>query len=515
MMRREKRSLPEPLLRAEAAVEEWRAGLIRELPARGDIATYHLLATVGTGVAYLTQQLMPDRASELEMFARDLLFGAQFALERIAPSAADESFTQHRIQGAITEADARRTVNTLEAMTEYSRARDLVISYGWSGYELVGLQGDVLRFVDQPDWPGRRDYAEQIIGVETKTEFALSMLPTIAAPVDAILEAAVDLPRDLPLGGVTAEQVIRGRFRLSGALATQAMQGETPIFDRPDLVAFVRDVADLTAAEAARLVELLMFDRSDLRLSLFHCPVVPLTAKSVAISLPGLIFGNPTVAIPRLAVLRGPGLDAFSNRVEAYVLARLKSQFEREGVTVKTNIHYSIGDERGEIDLVVYDRLAGRVLIGQVKAFIPPDTVEEVIRANIALDKGLGQVAAAKRWIATLPAGQVLRRLNIEHDAVPTVEYVVIGNGFAGSDYLEIPDDVPVVNGAYLLLKRFRGGSIFDAIARYRERLAEELRRLGDAVTYGTIEVGSVRMELPTRRVSVALGGAPFKAMRR
>jgi hypothetical protein len=377
------------------------------------------------------------------------------------------------------------------------------------------ITSKVLRFVNPPDWPGLRDYGEQIIGVETKTEFARSLLPTIAAPVDAILEGAVDLPRNLPLGGMTAEQLIRGRFRLSGALATQAMQGETPIFDRPDLVAFVRDVAGLAAAEAARFVELVMFDRSDLRLSLFHCPVVPLTAKSVAISLPGLIFGNPAVAIPRLAVLRGPGLDAFSNQVEAYVLAKLRSQFEREGVTVRTNIHYSDGDERGEIDLVVYDRPAGRVLVGQVKAFISPDTVEEVIRANIALDKGLAQVAAAKRWIATLPPGQVLRGLNIEGEAVPRVEYAVIGNGFAGSDYLEIPDDVPVVNGRYLLLKQFRGGSIFDAIARYQERLAKELHRLENAVTYGTIKVGPVTMEVPARTVSVALGGAPFRAMRR
>jgi len=92
---------------------------------------------------------------------------------------------------------------------------------------------------------------------------------------------------------------------------------------------------------------------------------------------------------------------------------------------------------------------------------------------------------------------------------------VVIGNGFSGSDYLQIPDDVPVVNGRYLLLKRFRGGSMFDAIARYRERLAEELYRLGNSVTYGAIEVGLLRMEVATRTVSVALGGTPFRAMRR
>jgi hypothetical protein len=231
--------------------------------------------------------------------------------------------------------------------------------------------------------------------------------------------------------------------------------------------------------------------------------------------MPGLILGNPTVTIPRLAVHRGPGLDAFSNEVESYLLARLKKQFGREGVIVRTNVQYSHGDERGEIDLVVYDRPAGRVLIGEVKGFIPPDTVEEVIRANIALDRGLEQAAAAKRWIATLPAGRVLRELTIEDDAGPRIEYVVIGNGFAGSDYLEIPDDVPIVNGRYLLLKRFAGASIFDAIALYRERLAEEVRRLGDVATFGTIEVGPVKMEVPARTVSVSLGGGPFRAMRR
>ena len=255
-------------------------------------------------------------------------------------------------------------------------------------------------------------------------------------------------------------------------------------------------------------------DRSDLRLGLFHCPVVPLTAKSVAVCLPGLVFGNPTVAIPRLAVLRGPGLDAFSNRVEAHVLGRLKGQFEREGVTIRTNLDYS-NSEKGEIDLVVYERATRKLLVAQVKAFISPDTVEEVIRANIALDKGIAQTAAAKRWIGTVAAEQVLRRLRIDEDAVPRIEYAVIGNGFAGSDYLDIPNDVSVVNGHYLLLARFRGGSIFEVIEQYQERLSQELRRLPGDVTYETLTVGPVRIEVPARRVSVALGGPSFKAIRR
>jgi len=54
------------------------------------------------------------------------------------------------------------------------------------------------------------------------------------------------------------------------------------------------------------------------------------------------------------------------------------------------------------------------------------------------------------------------------------VQFVVIGHSFAGSDCLQIPQDVAVIDARYLFLSRFAGQCIFDALDAYQKRLLEE-----------------------------------------
>jgi hypothetical protein len=419
------------------------------------------------------------------------------------PGSADV-FTQHLIDGAIAEADFRLAARVIDEMSRYANVRDVFLTYGWRGYELEVSGDGTLRFVNPPDWPGLRDYAEQILAQEIEAERAVALLPRVAALPLAALEAAVDGPRDLPMGDLTAAQFVRAFFGLSSSVAGKVWTGEPHIVDRTSLATHLQRLADLSQREAERFIELITFDPDDSRLTLFHCPVVQLTTKSAALCLAGLIFGNPSATIPRLTVLRGPGLGAFSKRVEADLLERIKKQFGSAKVTIQTNVSYTHGDDRGDLDVVAYEQRTNDLLIAQVKAFITPDTVEEIIRANERLEEGLGQIARARNWISGFGPKDFGERLRIPIVGAPRrIQYAVVGNGFAGSDYLPIGPDVPVVDARFLLLSRFRGGSVVETIQAYEGRLGTTMREVGHLEDYRELVLGPVRVEVPARQIVV------------
>ena len=124
MMRREKRDLPDVVHRFETPIEHWRTAVLSVLQDRPDVAQYQLIATTAAGLAYLSRQLMPDAAGALEMLVRQQLFGLQFALAGIPESGSVETFAQHRIPGAITDADFRCAAEIIDHMSCYALARD-------------------------------------------------------------------------------------------------------------------------------------------------------------------------------------------------------------------------------------------------------------------------------------------------------------------------------------------------------------------------------------------------------
>lgn len=503
-MPRLKRDLPAILHDADRKVEEWRASLLRDLPRRTDVAAYHLLAVAGARLAYLSRQLMPHAAATLHTATRDQLFGLQFALAGLPLPGSADVFAQHLIDGAITEADFRLAAHVIDEMSRYAVVRDVFLTYGWRGYELEVPGEGILRFVNPPDWPGLRDYAEQILAQEIEAERAVALLPRVAGLPIAALEAAVDVPGDLPMGDLTAEQFVRTRFRLTASMAEKWWTGETLIIEYRSLATHLQRLANLSEREAERFIELVTFAPGDSRLTLFHCPIVQLTTKSVALCLPGLVFGNPSAAIPRLTALRGPGLGAFSKRVEADLLERLKTQFGGATVTIQINVSYTHGDDRGDLDLIAYEQRTNDLLVAQVKAFITPDTVEEIVRANQELEEGLGQIARARNWISGLGPKDFRERLRIPIvGTAPRIRYAVIGNGFAGSDYLPIGPDVPVVDARFLLLPRFRGGSVVGTIEAYQRRLEIAIREVGDLERYRGLVLGPIRVEVPARQIVV------------
>jgi hypothetical protein len=506
LIRQEKRDLPDIVKRFETEIEEWRINVLRELPVRPEVAAYHLIATTLDQLSTNFQQLMPHAAAELELIVRDRLFGLQIALAGIRDSDSAEAFTTHLIHGSITGPDARLATRVIDHMSLYAIARDAVLTFGWGGYVVESPSEELLRFLNPPDWPGTRDYAEQMISQEIDNEVALSLSPMIGteeAILEHALERTIDLPMDLPLGGLSAKQFITAHVGLSTLMASRWLQGEVPITEHMALTDLVKNKSNLELEESERFLDLIKFDRTDLRLSLFHCPLVPLTQSSAAVIVPGLVFGRPSAVIPRLAVLRGPGLDSYSESVEDHLLEKLRAQFKKQDVTIKTKFPYSFSGEQGDLDLVIHEGTNNRVLIAEVKAFIRPDTVEEVIRANQKLEEGLNQIKRAKKWLTTLNPSKIGEALQIPGIAsTAKIHFDVIGNGFAGSDYLPIPDGVKVVNAHYLLLPRFKGGWILDAIDAFQGRLETAMGGV-NAQDRLALQFGKLRLELPGRRIAV------------
>jgi len=280
--------------------------------------------------------------------------------------------------------------------------------------------------------------------------------------------------------------------------ARDVFTGDCRILTVNQLVTIVRDRAGLAREIAEEFIELITFDRATAgALTLFHCPLVPVTGSSRIVIAPALILANLTTCINRLAVHRGPGLDAMSKRLEEYYLALIKQNYEVPSVVIRANVPYTHRGIPRDIDLVLHDNSTGHLHLGMLKGFVRPDTVEEVIRANEQLEYGIQQAQDVREWIGGIAPDQRAAALGLPREcACQTIDYAVFGNGFAGSDYLTLDPGIPVVDGTYILLSRFRGKSLFDAVSEYTDQLAERTKSQ-DASGSEPVKLGAVTFELP------------------
>jgi hypothetical protein len=97
---------------------------------------------------------------------------------------------------------------------------------------------------------------------------------------------------------------------------------------------------------------------------------------------------------------------------------------------------------------------------------------------------------AALAAILDLPPGTIPER----------IVYAVIANGFVGSDYLPIPPDVTVADAHYLLLPRFMGRSLFEALGAHEARLARAMDTAREA-RYRVIRAGPVEVEIRAQEI--------------
>lgn len=497
-----KREFPPVLVEAEKRIEQWRASVLKDIHPSIDVAIYLLASTTCDVIRYVTNQLMPQKISEVEIITRNNLFGLQFALSGLNGDLPPVQFNENLIVSSLRGDEFRRVAEAVIHMYTYSKARDAFLTYAWGGYEIDDSTENVLRFLNPADWTGNRDRAQQIVGQETKLEQVVdhTRYSGLTLHHQDLVKAVGILP-SLSLDNITAAQFASAWMGLVLYFYPLYLKTrQSLVIEKGSIVEKVQEITNLSKSEAERFINLITFDRKGTyALSLFHCPLIPVTQSSLFVVPPAFAFGNPVICIPRLAVHRGRGLNAFTKDMELYFLNKLRNHFKGNGITINTSVPYSGPNDKGDIDLVVYESLNNRLLIAQIKAFIPPDSVEEIIRANQALREGVQQINRVQQLLNNIDVNSWAGILRVpQFSTRPLVQFAVIGNGFAGSDYLPVPRTVVVVDATYLLLSRFKGTSLFDAVGEYQERLSEETTKASEQLNYNTLKLTDITIEVPS-----------------
>jgi len=319
-MLNKKRDFPPVLSEASEKIERWRTALVRNLHERTDVAIYILTAKVYYEFAILLIGYRPQFSSQFEHYVRNELFGLQFALSALNKSLPQGIFLPNLIDSILTSKDNQQAKDVLNFMSDYSLVRDALLTYSWGGYEFENPQQNVIRFIDSPDWPGHRDHAQRILGQVTKDEKSKGLISNaVIAPLETKLEQIIDIPSSLPLGGLNAKQFFRAWLASVSYCIQRCLNGQSPVIKKSTFIETVQNNTSLKLSEAERFVDLITFEiNASSCLTLFHCPLVPLTTSSLAVIPSGFIFGNPNTCVQRLAVHRGLGLDHFADENQKY-----------------------------------------------------------------------------------------------------------------------------------------------------------------------------------------------------
>lgn len=480
-----KRPLPPELAALDARIDSMRSRAVRRIHSRPDVAAYVLAQVACAQSAEEAHRLMPLVPQAQHYRDRDRFFALQFGILALGDALPTELFERGVVDDTLGPVHARLGAAALQFLQAYAHLRDTFLTFCWGGYELASVSETEVEFVDSADWPGVRDHAQTVLLQKMEIETLEALKKGIVGPTPGhYVRRLFDLPPALDLGGLPVEVFLTAWIGLLEWCSTDVWSGHCPVVEQHVLAQLLGVRSGIDESHARRFIELLTFDpKGQAGLTLFHCPLLSLS-RSTLLVLPGAaLLSNVQTNLPRLIVHRGPGLSAYGKMIERHILGRLVEHFKSERVIWRTERRYEGRDDRGDLDLLAYEPAGNRLLVGMLKSFIPPDSAEEVIRANQSLQKGLEQLERARRWLSKLPDGGWASALGLPLRQRPEVHWAVLGDGFAGSDYLEIPEGVSIVNARFLLAPEWRGGSPIDAVAEFNRRLSKEEASIAQGVS--------------------------------
>jgi hypothetical protein len=495
-----KQPFPAEMREAERKVDTWWQKQIETMPADTATAVLLLCRTAAAAFSQAWIGLDPANPAEFHAEARSWLFGLQIALQSLAGDLPPGEFPTTFPFSAFRSSYDRNAIAVLKMANDYALVRDAYLTFKWGGYEVECPAPDVFRFRDVPNWNGMRDDAVRRIASGLEQEKVNLATPVLRVDGLPALDSKYEGPSSLTFPNVPVAQFVRGWSALEQEFLRDLLKAAPTPKSFQELVSILRQRAHFARETAESFIRLVSFDRkASAALSIFHCPLVPVTGSSYVVMAGAMLMSHVTTCINRLAVHRGQGYDSTSKEIETYYLGLLSDQYSTSDTLVRTNVPYT--DHKGvprDIDLLVYDRLARRVLIAMLKAFIHPDTVEEVVRANEQLAYGIEQAASAREWLTTLSPAKIPELLGLPPGlSVDVIAYAVLGNGFAGSDYLQLEPNIPVVDIQYILRPAFKGQSIFAAIKEYDDKLAVMTAPSATRAELASITLGDVTFEFP------------------
>jgi len=487
--------VPAFLREAEAAVDQHYQDVGRLLDLPWHMAAYVLASFACAALTQAFLRYMPDGAVRCHIQARHVLEGLHFALRAVPhhDKLPETTFNGQLVDNMVSASVMLRVEDVLNQLENYADIRDAFITYHRGGYSARLDTAKSIVFDDVPQWPGSRDYAENVVRPSIQLS-ALRGVPAAHAAqdwdVNSIL-SAIYLPRDIPLGDLDSGTFLSIHLGLAERLCKPHRDG-VHLLERDQLLAMVGECGNATSRQAEQYLRMVEYDPSGHpALSPFHCPVLALGKTSRLVMVPCLVWANPRVAIPRLAVHRGLGFDDFSARMETYLANLLKEHYTSDVASCWSCVPYKNGPDEGDIDLALLDRQDGTLFLAQLKAFVPPDSVSEVLSANEKLQEGVEQAVRVREWLTSDGGNGLRQRLGISQDmSALRVIHAVVGNGFAGSDYLHVPRDIVMLSVDFLLQPEYLGGCLRRAIDDYEQRIREAMSGyVGDA-QYDSVDFG-------------------------
>ncbi len=479
---------------SEKLIEKWRSDLVAALATDPELTAYLLVLAACSSIQ--TEGKAAIRAgvpSTIENLVRSNLFALQFGLEAVKGLPLPCQFNEESVAGSLDSAIMRKALKVHEGMKSYALARDVFLGYYFGAYNIESDNPRQLVFVDDPAWPGDLDFAQTWLSTETKhARTHIGQYP----PTEDVTS---EFPRGLDMGSISSDTFLNLWAILAQLLAGFTDTGGAPVVERSDLVDRLCQATDLSSDVVSRFLDLITFRSDDPpELTLFHCPVVPLTQFDVQI-VPAAVFGaNITTTVLRLAARRGPGLGAVSKGLEEFLLGRLQQQFSGGGNVTRLGRKYSGPEDQGDIDFVAYEPFSETLTLAQAKTFIYPNSVPEVFKANKDIEKAISQAERTRRWFSTVQHNErkaVLGLPELHED--PKVSFAVLANGFVGSDFLNYSQDILFGDIRYLMRPELQGAPFQAALRSFSRRLADFKSNIKRMVREEKINLGEIEITCP------------------
>lgn len=484
-----------PVLKfSEGLIERWRHDLIAGLAVDPEVAAYVLVLVACSRIQIEGKAAIQAGApGEIEYLVRNNLFALQFGLRTIKGFPTHRKFNEEVTAGSLDSATMGKALKIHEGMRSYALARDVFLGYYFGAYDIESDNPRQLVFVDDPVWPGGFDFAETWLSVETK------QARTSTDQYPPTKDVTAEFPPNVDMGSISSDTFLVLWAILAQMLVEFISTGGAPVLTRSDLVTKLCQTAQLSSNIISRFVDLITLSSTDpAELTLFHCPVVPLTRSDIQIVPPAIFGANISTTVLRLAARRGPELGAVSKRLEAFFLGRLQQHFSVGRNVIRIGRKYSCGQDQGDIDFVAYEPSSKVLTLAQAKTFIYPDSVSEVFAANEDIEEAISQLNRTRTWFNATGHEERKAVLGLPELTNDTkVLFAVLANGFVGSEFLHPPDDVLLGDIRFLLRPEFRGASLQASLQSFAVRVADLRSCIEPMVGKETIRIGEVEIVCP------------------
>jgi hypothetical protein len=214
----------------------------------------------------------------------------------------------------------------------------------------------------------------------------------------------------------------------------------------------------------------------------FWQPIIKVSAEKYLIAPHLVITSSPERNLITLLNRSAAGRE-FYNRVssqkEAEQLNGLCELFPSSRYVARKRVPVtrSNGSILTDIDLMLYDRFNGILLLVHAKWLIRPDTVQEVLAKDDEVQSALIVAANAAARVTELGREWISNALELELTGIPKLHSLIINRDFVPSGWV-YNDQIPVVNTDFVAKfvgsAKFTGlDSLYAACANFYEYLKE------------------------------------------